>query len=123
MQDFRKLQVWEKSHLLVVEIYQQSGSFPKSETFGLTSQLRRAVSSIPANIAEGCGRQGGADFARFLQVAMGSASETEYHLLLARDLGYLDEEAYGALNQQVLEIKRMLTSLMVKVRARANAID
>jgi four helix bundle protein len=84
MQDFRKLKVWEKSHNLTLEIYKSTESFPGSEIYGLTSQTRRSCSSIPANISEGCGRKSAAEFARFLQIAMGSASELEYHLLLAR---------------------------------------
>ena len=77
MKDFRKLSVWGKAHSLVIEIYKITASFPKSETFGLTSQIRRATASIPANIAEGCGRDGQADLARFLQIALGSASELD----------------------------------------------
>lgn len=116
MQDFRSLKVWEKAHCLVVEIYKASSRFPSTEIYGLTSQTRRAAASIPANIAEGCGRGGNVEFARFLQIAAGSASEMEYHLLLARDLGMLADETYGKLNDDVLEIKRMLTTLIKKVR-------
>ena len=116
MKDFRKLSVWEKSHSLVIEIYKITVSFPKNETFGLTSQIRRACASIPANIAEGCGRDGEAELARFLQIALGSASELEYHILLARDLTFLDEKSYDNLNNRVTEVKRMLTSLIQKLR-------
>jgi four helix bundle protein len=116
MKDFRKLSVWEKSHSLVIEIYKITASFPKNETFGLTSQIRRACASIPANIAEGCGRDGEAELARFLQIALGSASELEYHILLARDLTFLDEKSYDNLNNRVTEVKRMLTSLIQKLR-------
>lgn len=116
MQNFRDLQVWRKSHELTIGVYRASSSFPKSELYGLTSQIRRASSSVPANIAEGCGRGGGSDMARFLQVAMGSASELEYHLLLAVDLGLLEQEKYDSLNDQVGEVKRMLTSLIGKVK-------
>ena len=94
MQDFKKMAVWQKSHALTLALYQATISFPRDEMYGLTSQLRRAGSSIPANIAEGCGRNGNAELARFLYIAMGSASELEYHLLLARDLGYLAEQTY-----------------------------
>jgi four helix bundle protein len=117
MKDFRKLNVWEKAHSLVIEIYRVTNNFPKSETFGLTSQIRRASASIPANIAEGCGRDGEADFARFLQMALGSSSELEYHLLLAHDLNMLDETFYDNLKDRVIELKRMLTSLIQKLRA------
>lgn len=116
MQDFKSLKVWEKAHGLVVDIYKASAGFPSSEVYGLTSQIRRASASISANIAEGCGRGGNAEFARFLQIASGSASEVEYHLLLARDLGMLAEETHGQLNDNVQEIKRMLTTLLKKIR-------
>lgn len=116
MQDFKSLKVWEKAHGLVVDIYKASAGFPSSEVYGLTSQIRRASASISANIAEGCGRGGNAEFARFLQIASGSASEVEYHLLLARDLGMLAEDAHGRLSDNVQEIKRMLTTLLKKIR-------
>jgi len=83
MKDFRELKVWEKAHQLTLEVYKATTIFPKDELYGLTSQIRRACASIPANIAEGCGRRGDAEFARFLGIAMGSASELDYHLLLA----------------------------------------
>ena len=117
MKDFRKLTVWGKSHSLVIEIYKITASFPKSEIFGLTSQIRRAAGSIPANIAEGCGRDGEADFARFLQMALGSASELEYHLLLAHDLNLINDVSYDNLNNRVTEVKRMLASLIKKLKA------
>jgi four helix bundle protein len=85
MKDFRQLKVWEKAHQLALEVYNATKGFPKEELYGLTSQIRRSSMSIPTNIAEGCGRNTDADFARFLQMAMGSASETEYQLILARD--------------------------------------
>lgn len=94
MQDFRRLSVWQKSHELVLETYRVSRTFPKDELFGLTSQLRRSVSSIGANIAEGCGRTQ-AEFVHFLQVGFGSASEAEYHLLVAKDLGYMDLDTFA----------------------------
>ena len=89
MQSFRNLKVWEKAHALTLDIYRASESFPRSEIYGLTSQLRRSSASIGANIAEGCGRRGDLELGRFVQIAMGSASEVEYHLLLARDLAFL----------------------------------
>ena len=107
MQDFRKLLVWEKGHALTLAIYKATARFPKGEMYGLTSQIRRASTSIPANIAEGCGRGGKAELARFLQVAMGSASEVEYHLLLARDLGYLQAASHSELDDKAKEVKRM----------------
>ena len=117
MRDFRTLQVWEKAHELTLAVYRMTTAFPKEELFGLTSQIRRASSSIPANIAEGCGRNGDAEFKRFLQIAMGSASELEYHLLLAHDLGYVDDERYHHLEQNVTEVKRMLTGFIHRLKA------
>ena len=92
VKSFRDLKVWEKSHSLALAAYDATANFPKQEMFGLVSQIRRCASSIPANIAEGCGRRGNGEFHRFLQIAMGSASELEYHLLLSRDLKFLDAE-------------------------------
>jgi four helix bundle protein len=106
MRNFRELKVWEKSHQLTLLIYQATRNFPSEELYGLTSQIRRACSSIPANIAEGCGRQTGKDFARFLQIAFGSASELEYHLLLAYDLKLLSSESYKVMENLLLEIKK-----------------
>jgi four helix bundle protein len=116
VQDFRKLAVWEKAHKLTVRVYDVTKRFPRDELFGLTSQMRRSSSSVPTNIAEGCGRGSNADFARFLQIAMGSASELEYQLLLARDLTFLTPETHAELEADVLEVKRMLTALLGKVR-------
>ena len=117
MKDFRQLKVWEKSHLLALAIYKATREFPKEELYGLTSQIRRASMSIPTNIAEGCGRNTDADFARFLQMAMGSASETEYQLILARDLEFLSKDSYEKLHNDVEEVKRMLASLLKTLRA------
>ncbi len=123
MQDFKSLKVWQKAHGLALDIYRTSGQFPSCEIYGLTSQIRRASASIPANIAEGCGRGGNAEFARFLQIASGSASEVEYHLLLARDLGLLKVETHSQLSEKVQEIKRMLSTLTKKVREnKTNAV-
>ena len=118
MKDFRQLKVWEKSHQLALAIYQATKDFPKEELYGLTSQIRRSSMSIPTNIAEGCGRLTDADFARFLQMAMGSASETEYQLILARDLGFLPMHAHEKLHADVEEVKRMLASLLKTLRAK-----
>ena len=102
--------------MLTLEVYRATASFPNDERYGLTSQLRRSCASVPANIAEGCGRKGDAELARFMQIAMGSASETEYHLLLAKDLGLLNAERYTKLNNSVTEVKRMLASFIVTLR-------
>jgi four helix bundle protein len=116
MKDFRDLKVWERAHQLVVRVYDLTRPFPKEELYGLTSQLRRAPSSVPANIAEGCGRGTDVDFARFLQIAMGSASGTDYRLLLCRELGHLTEAQHGPLLASVTEAKRMLAGLVARVR-------
>jgi len=117
MQDFRNLKVWEKAHALTLAIYKSSKTFPRDEMYGLTSQMRRASVSIGANIAEGTCRRGDVDFARFLQIAAGSASELEYHLLLARDLELLGTSDYQRLSDETVNVKRMLASLMKKLRA------
>jgi len=110
VQDFRNLKVWQKAHALTLDVYRSTRGFPADERFGLTSQLRRACAAVPANLAEGCARGGDIDFARFVTVAAGSASETDYHLLLARDLEYFNESEYKPLFEQVTEVKRMLNS-------------
>ena len=115
MKDFRKLKVWDRAHEMVLTLYKLTNSFPKSELFGLTSQIRRCSASIPANIAEGCGRLGNSELHRFLQIACGSANELEYHLLLAKDLGYITPEDYRIADKQLLDLKRMLVSLTGKV--------
>ena len=115
MKDFRELKVWDKSHQLTLAVYRATRGYPKDEVYGLTSQTRRAASSIPANIAEGCGRGTDFDFARFLQIAMGSANELDYHILLAGDLGFLQATDYGPLVQMIVEVKRMLAALIRRV--------
>lgn len=116
MRDFRQLQVWEKSHALVLAVYASTQRLPKEEMFGLTSQIRRAVVSIPANIAEGCGKEGDPEFRRYLLIAMGSASELEYLLMLAHDLKYLEDANYQSLQGILVETRRMLNSLIMKVK-------
>jgi four helix bundle protein len=117
LRDFRRLKVWQRGHKLTLAVYEATAVFPKDELYGLTSQIRRSCSSVPANIAEGCGRDGEAEFARFLQIAAGSAGELEYHSLLAHDLGLLENPPYDELDADVTDIKRMLTSLIKKLRA------
>jgi len=116
VQNFKELNVWNKAHLLTLEIYTISKTFPKEELYGLTSQIRRSSASIPTNIAEGCGRGGSVEFGRFLQIAIGSANELEYQLILSRDLNYFSDKDYQALSDQLLEVKRMLLGLYRKVR-------
>ena len=117
MKDFHELKVWQKAHQLTLAIYQITAMFPREELYGLTSQLRRCSSSIPANLAEGCGRNGDAEFARFCSIAMGSASELEYHLLLAKDLKLIKPKDHTELSQRATELKRMLTALLQKLKA------
>lgn len=117
MKDFRKLGVWVKAHAMTLAIYERTQNFPREELFGITSQLRRSCASIPANIAEGCGKSSDADFARFLQIAFGSACEVEYHLILSHDLRYISPNEFHGLTENLVEIKRMLSALISTVRA------
>jgi four helix bundle protein len=117
LKNFRDLKVWEKAHQLTLSVYGATSNFPKEELYGLTSQIRRCSASIAANIAEGCGRRGNGEFHRFLQIAAGSASELDYHLLLANDLKFLKQPQYQELSKELLEVRRMLTGLIVKVEA------
>jgi four helix bundle protein len=117
MQNYRNLKVWERAHQLTLALYKVTTQFPKEELYGLTSQVRRACSSIPANVAEGCGRNSDAELARFLQIAMGSASELDYHLLLARDLKLMNMKDYEQLAIELSEVRRMLNAFIQKLRA------
>jgi four helix bundle protein len=115
VKDFRDLLVWRKAHVLTLDCYRISGTFPKYELYGVISQIRRAAASIGANIAEGCGKRSNGEFQRYLGIAAGSASELEYHLLLARDLEFLTPEQYESLDSAATEVKRMLAGLIRKV--------
>lgn len=117
MQDFRELKVWQKAHILTLAVYRITAEFPREERYGLRSQLRSSCSSIAANLAEGCGRSGSAELARFCSIAMGSASEVEYHLLLAKDLSLIKPAEYKSLAEAAAEVKRMLTGLWQKLKA------
>lgn len=117
MKDFRDLKVWEKAHRLALSAYRATRDFPSNEQYGLTSQIRRAAVSIPTNIAEGCGRSGDADFARFLDIAFGSASELEYLLHLSREMDLLKPDTGNQLHADVVEVKRMLAAFLQKLRA------
>jgi four helix bundle protein len=119
MKDFRQLKVWQKAHQLALFLYQVTASFPRTESYGLTPQIRRAAVSIPSNIAEGCGRHGDAELVRFCDIAGGSASELEYQLLLARDLKLIRPVDYEKLEELTTEIKRMLTVFVRKLRAKS----
>jgi len=116
MRDYSRLEVWELAHRFVLDLYTTTKLYPADERYGLTSQTRRAAASIPANIAEGCGRSSKVDFARFLDIAAGSASEVEYHLLLAKDLGYLPEEQHSHLSECVRRVKKMLHAYSQAIR-------
>ncbi len=119
MQHFRNLKVWQRSHQLVLDLYKLTTSFPKDERFGLISQLRRSAASVPTNIAEGAKRSGPLDFARFLNIAEGSLSETEYLIVLSSDLGYFPSMRSKDLLEEISEIARMLNSLREKIVEKA----
>jgi four helix bundle protein len=116
MQDYRKLVVWEKSHTFVLELYRLTGDYPKEETYALVQQIRRTASSIPMNIAEGCGRYTDSDLAHFLNMALGSSNEVCYQILLSKDLGYISADKYDEVNKTLHEIQAMLIALINKIR-------
>ncbi|MBS1609718.1 MAG: four helix bundle protein [Bacteroidetes bacterium] len=111
MRDFRKYEVWQLSHMLVLEIYKVTQKFPQSEMYGITNQMRRAAVSVPTNISEGCGRNTDAEFARFIHIAAGSANETEYLVQLSFDLKFLDEDYYRDLTEKINLVKKKLFHL------------
>jgi four helix bundle protein len=116
MKDFKDLKVWVKAHEVTLAVYQCTRNFPREEIYGLTSQMRRAAASIAANIAEDCGRRSDAELHRFLQLARGSACVLEYHLLLARDLHFMNGADFKRIELGVVEVQRMLTSLAQRLR-------
>ena len=116
MRDFKKYDIQKLSHELTLEIYLISNTFPKEEIYGLTSQIRRSSSSIPTNISEGCGRDSDTEFNRFLTIALGSASETEYLIILANDLNYLEDNQAKILIEKVNIIKRKTHQLKHKLK-------
>ena len=115
MRDYKKYKVWELGHQVTLEIYKLTRDFPKHETYGVVSQMRRASSSIPANIAEGYGRESDPEFKRFLIIARGSASELEYFTILANDLGYITENTFKEINDKVDKVRRSLNNLITKL--------
>ncbi len=119
MQDYRELQVWQRSHKLVLALYRATQSFPSAERYGLVSQLRRAALSVPTNIAEGCRRAAAREYAQFLNIAVGSLSETEYLLLVSRDLGYIPAQLANRYLAESTEVLRMPHSLRNKVQTQA----
>ena len=120
MRDFKKLEIWRRGHRLTLAVYKATATFPREELYGLTSQTRRSSAAISANVAEGCGRGSNADLARFLQMAFGSASELENHLLLARDLSFLRPADHERLSEEVIEIQLMLSSFIKSLKAFGN---
>ena len=119
MQNYKELKVWEKSHSFTLSVYELTTGFPKDELYSLTNQLRRATSSIPANIAEGCGKISQNELAHFLNIALGSANEVEYFLLLSKDLKYIEEDKHIQLDDDINQIKAMLIALINKVRKKS----
>ncbi len=119
MQNFKELVLWKEAHGFTLQIYTATGKFPKEELFGLTSQIRRATVSIAANIAEGCGRHSSKDFAHFLQISLGSINETDYMILLAKDLNYISENQFTDLAEKANKLRAMSIRLIEKVRKNA----
>lgn len=111
MRDFKKYEIWQLSHSITLEVYKITSKFPKEELYGLSSQIRRAVASIPTNICEGCGRNSDKEFNQFLNIALGSANETEYLLILAKDLNYLNRELFEVLEKEINIIKSKIYKL------------
>ena len=120
MRDYKKYDIWKLSHLLTLEIYKITENYPKEEIFGLTSQIRRASSSVGINIVEGCGRGSDEDFKRFLRNASGSAFEVEYILLLSKDLNYISEEKFLELSPTAEELKIKISKLILKIEEDIN---
>jgi four helix bundle protein len=121
MQNYRQLSVWRKAHAVALNIHRVSDAIPKKNNSGLVSQIRRAALSIPANIAEGCSRSSDLDFAKFIQVAIGSASELEYHIHFAADAGLIPRAEFAARHLEVVEVRRMLIGLLKKLRTATSA--
>lgn len=115
MGDFRELIVWQKSVSLVTEIYKMTENFPKSEIFGLTSQIRRASVSVPSNISEGHSRRSSLDYIQFLKIARGSLAELETQILISKNLGFISEEIYINFDDKITEISKMLNALISSV--------
>ena len=118
MKDFRSLKVWEKAHALTLAIYKATEGFPKQELYSFTNQIQRAAVSIPANIAEGCGKDSDAELKRYFLISMGSSSELEYLILLAHDLGYLQPNAYQSTQNDLVEIRKMLNAFIQHLKAK-----
>lgn len=117
LRNYRELVVWQRAHRLTVDLYELTARFPNSEMYSLTSQIRRAAASIGANLAEGCGRWSEGELNRFVLIAMGSASELDYHLFLASELKFLSQPDYARSTNELTQIRKMLTSLKVRLKA------
>jgi len=117
MKDFRDLKVWERGHELTLKIYKITSGFPREEMYGLTSQMRRACASIPTNISEGCGRSRDTELACFIEIAIGSASELEYLLILSRDIELINESNFKVLMEETVDLKKMMISFFQKLKA------
>jgi four helix bundle protein len=109
MRNYRQFEIWRLGHELALSVYHVAGTFPNEERYGLSSQMRRAAVSVPANIAEGSGRPSYADFARFLGIALGSLSEVDYYVVIAKDLGYVDVATASEMGLKIAELRRMMT--------------
>lgn len=117
MRDYQHLEIWQRSHKLTLKIYSITQAFPKEELYGLVSQMRRSVSSVPTNIAEGCGRESIAELKRFLTIAAGSSSELQYQFILSKDLNYIDETLFKELFDEIPQIRRMFYSYSERLKA------
>ncbi len=116
MKDFRNLKVWQEAHQLSLAVYRVTKDFPRDEQYGLTSQIRRSSFSVGANISEGCGKDTDADLKRYLQIAMGSSSELENYLILARDLEYIHKEEYDSLQSALVNVRKMLNAFIQRLK-------
>lgn len=121
--DYQELKVWQKAHAVTLDVYKLTKQWPREEIYGLTSQARRAALSIGANLAEGSGRMGPAEFAHFVSLAAGSAAELEYELLVARDLGYLEDDAHTPIANELTEIRKMLGALWSRLSASGSPLS
>lgn len=116
MRDYTKYEVWKLSHMLALDIYKVTRTFPKEEIYGIVSQIKRAVVSVNLNIVEGCGRGSDEDFKRMLTIANGSAFEVEYALLLSKDLGFVSIDDYEIISPKVKELKMKISKLILKIQ-------
>lgn len=122
MIEFKSLKVWELSHQITLESYLITKDFPKEEIYGLIQQIRRSSSSIPTNIAEGCGRGSDKELIRYLRIAMGSACELEYQMILSKDLNYLNDEVCNSMIEKIIQIKKMLNAFINKLNQRLKQV-